>query len=299
MAKLGLANLKDMKMASRSLCVVSLVVVGWCFAPAARAEEPAKTYEVKATRDIAYYEGADADPVKHKLDLYLPRDAKDFPVFFFVHGGAWMHGDKNFLGIYSTLGQRLAAKGIGVVVTNYRLTPKVKHPDHIKDVARAFAWTHQNIAKHGGKPDQLFVCGHSAGGHLTALLATNEEYLKAEGLSLKAIKGAIPMSGIYQVSGGFFAGVFGKDAAQLKSASPQAHVAAGGPPFLIVYADKDMPACDRNSQAFCQALKERKGSAEVCEVKNRNHMSIIMNFSREQDPALDAVLAFITRCCAN
>lgn len=275
-----------------------VLLSGWPLCARA-ADAPAPVYEVDAVKDVAYYEGDAADPVKHKLDLYLPKGKKDFPVLLFIHGGAWISGDKNYFGVYSAIGQRFAKQGVGAVVTNYRLSPKVQHPEHIKDVARAFAWTHKNIAKHGGKPDQLFVCGHSAGGHLTALLATNEEYLKAEGLSLKAIKGAIPMSGIYQISGGFFAGVFGKDEAQHKAASPQAHVAAGGPPFLIVYADKDMPACDRNSLAFCQALKESKGSAAVCEVKNRNHMSIIMNFSREQDPALDAVLAFITRCCAD
>jgi len=266
---------------------------------AADAETPARLHEVDTVKDVAYYEGDAADPVKHKLDLYLPRGKKDFPVLLFIHGGAWISGDKNYFGIYSAIGQRFARQGVGAVVVNYRLSPKVRHPEHIKDVARAFAWTHKNIAKHGGKPDQLFVCGHSAGGHLTALLATNPAYLKAEGLTPKAIKGAIPMSGIYEVRAGFFASVFGSDAAGLKSASPLAHVGAGGPPFLIVYADRDMPLCDRMSQTFCQALQEQKCSAATCEVKGRNHMSIILNFSKDQDPALTAVLAFITRCCGN
>lgn len=277
--------------------IAAFLIAGWFVAAPGhlRAEEPAKTYEVKASRDIAYYEGADADPVKHKLDLYVPRDAKDFPVFFFVHGGAWMHGDKSFLGIYSTLGQRLAAKGIGVVVTNYRLTPKVKHPDHIKDVARAFAWTHQNIAKHGGKADQIFISGHSAGGHLVALLATDESYLKAEKLDRGAIRGVIPVSGVMDVGTDLLPNVFGKDEKVRKAASPICHVCKELPPFLVVYADDDLKVCSKTSIDFVKALKEQKAPVEELEVKKRNHMSILLNAVVDGDPVADAILGFIAK----
>src|SRR5262249_5248660 len=148
----------------------------------------------------SYYDGEDADKNKHKLDLYLPKGKKDFPIMFFVHGGAWVSGDRNYFGIYSSIGQAFARNGIGAVVISYRPSPKVQHPEHIKDVARAFAWTHKNIGKHGGNPDAILLCGHSAGGHLVALLATDEGYLRSEGLTLKAIKGAIPMSGVYLIT---------------------------------------------------------------------------------------------------
>ena len=59
----------------------------------ASAQEPANgvesTFEVRKIVDVPYYQGPDADPVKHKLDLYLPKNEKDFPVIFFLHGGAW------------------------------------------------------------------------------------------------------------------------------------------------------------------------------------------------------------------
>ena len=101
-----------------------------------RAENLAKrTFEVETIKDVAYYEGDAAHPVKHKLDLFLPKGHKDFPVLFFVHGGSWRHGDKGFLGIYSNIGRCFAEQGIGTVVINYRLSPSVKHPEHIKDVA--------------------------------------------------------------------------------------------------------------------------------------------------------------------
>src|SRR5450755_4984448 len=57
-------------------------------------------FEVEATRNLTYYEGDDPDKEKHKLDLYLPKGKKDFPVVVFVHGGAWVFGDRNFFGVY-------------------------------------------------------------------------------------------------------------------------------------------------------------------------------------------------------
>src|SRR5262249_54396104 len=125
-------------------------------------------FDVDVVKDIPYYTGADAHAAKNKLDLYLPQGHKDFPILFFIHGGPWQRGDKSR---YVKLGDRFARNGIGTVIISYRLSPAVKHPEHAKDVARAFAWTHNNIAARGGRADQIFVCGHSAGGHLAALLA--------------------------------------------------------------------------------------------------------------------------------
>ncbi len=145
-------------------------------------------YEVESKRDITYFDGEAADRNKHKLDLYLPKGKKDFPVVMFVHGGAWVFGDRNFFGVYEALGKMFARHGVGAAVISYRLSPGVQHPEHVKDVARAFAWTHKHIADYGGRADELFVCGHSAGGHLISLLATDESYLKAEGLSLRDVR---------------------------------------------------------------------------------------------------------------
>src|SRR5438552_2761469 len=83
-------------------CWLSLAV-----GPALAAEPrpAAKLIPVDEITNVAYYEGKDADRVKHKLDLYLPHGKKDFPVLFFVHGGAWKMGDKNNFGIYRGIGR--------------------------------------------------------------------------------------------------------------------------------------------------------------------------------------------------
>jgi acetyl esterase/lipase len=75
----------------------------------------------------------------------------------------------------------------------------VKHPEHVRDVARAFAWAHVHIGHYGGDPGQLFLLGHSAGGHLVALLATDERYLAAEGRTTQDIMGVIAVSGVYRI----------------------------------------------------------------------------------------------------
>jgi acetyl esterase/lipase len=273
--------------------LVSCLLFGFAAVGVARAADTPAEYRL--VKDVPYYEGEDADPIKHKLDLYLPKECKNAPVLFFVHGGGWVHGDKDFFGMYRAVGATFARQGICTVVTNYRLSPKVKHPEHIKDVAQAFAWTVKNIGKYGGDPSEIFACGHSAGGHLVSLLATDEDYLKATGLKTDALKGVIPISGVYRIPDPLFGNVFGTDATERKQAAPLSHVRAGLPPFLIVYADEDFPTCDQMSADFCRALKEQKDDAEVLEIKKRNHFTILLNIPAKTDPVTEAVVGFIRK----
>lgn len=261
----------------------------------ALGESKKTLYEVEAIRDVAYYEGEDADPVKHKLDLYLPRGGKNYPVLLFIHGGAWTTGDKRYiLDVYGRLGRNFAQHGVGTVVTNYRLSPKVQHPCHVEDVARAFAWTCRNISKYGGDPERIFVCGHSAGGHLAALLATDPTYLEKEKCSLRQIRGVIPMSGVFNLPPGrLFESVFTADAEKRAKAMPLNHVKGDHPPFLIIYAERDYPTCDRTSKEFCNALKRCQCQAELVEIKDRDHLTIIAAATNAEDPAAKAILRFI------
>ena len=244
--------------------------------PAIVATQPAihlfAEQEVNVVSDIAYYEGADADAKKHKLDIYTPKGLKDFPVVFFIHGGTWSSGDRK---MYGNMGQMFASQGIGVVVISYRLSPAVTHPAHIEDVARAFAWTHANIAKYGGRADRIFVAGHSAGGHLTSLLAANPEYLKKHNLSSKNIRGIIPISGVYDIPAGMFPKIFPGTADALKPASPVKNLTAGGPPALVIYADQDYAGLDLLAKQYTAKLGELKTQATLELIKDRTHITII------------------------
>jgi acetyl esterase/lipase len=256
--------------------------------------KPSKTYEVEAIKDVSYYDGADRDKVKHNLDLYLPKGLKDYPVLFFVHGGAWVMGNKNDFGAYAAFGSVFAKLGIGVVVTNYRLSPAVTHPGHVKDVARAFAWTAKNIAKHGGNKDRIFLCGHSAGAHLVALLATDATYLKAHDLTSKAIRGVVPISGPFILAPGFMPKVFGDDKKAAPAAAPFTHVRKGLPPFLIVFADNDFVGCDkRPAEAFCKALKDKGNVADTLEIKDHNHITVLMSAGMPAGKAHQEIVKFI------
>jgi acetyl esterase/lipase len=162
-------------------------------------------------------------------------------------------------------------------------------------VARAFAWTHANIGKFGGRADEIFVAGHSAGGHLVALLATDESYLKAQGLTLRAIRGAVPISGVYDVPDGtLMRKVFGDDAAARKLASPTHHACAGAPPFLIIYSTTELPGCEgTQAEAFAKALRGQGCSAVTFEAKNRNHGTVLLNAMFDDDPVAQQVLGFV------
>ena len=250
-------------------------------------------FEVEVVPNIAYYQGEAADEVRHKLDLYLPKGQKNFPVLIFVHGGTWKSGSKN---LYEPLGKLYAKNGIGTVIINYRLSPKVQHPAHIEDVARAFAWTHHNIAKYGGDAGNIFVCGHSAGGHLVSLLSTSEKYLKAHDLKISDIKGTIPISGVFVlIPNQAFKDIFTMDKETVRSASPIEHVAGKHPPFLLLYADKDFLTLDTQAEEMCKKLKGCECEAAALKITERTHISIITSMVRETDPANQAIFAFLAK----
>jgi acetyl esterase/lipase len=291
--------------------------------------------EVAQIRDVTYYTGPEADE-RHKLDLFLPRGVKQFPVAFFVHGGAWLVGDNRCCGLYSSVGEFLARHGVGAVLPNYRLSPGVKHPAHITDVARAFAWTRAHCAEFGGCPDRMVLVGHSAGGHLVALLATDDRYLRAEGCQPSDIKGVFAVSGPYHIPEGnldlrlggsepmalradhflplrghnwtrrlllpgipfelnLFGPVFGTDAAVRHDASPVNHVHPGLPPFLLCYADNDLPTLEKMAHEFHHALRDQGVESRLCRIEDRNHHSIIFRAVEAGDEVGGRMLGFIQR----
>ncbi len=259
------------------------------------ASVPENPLAVDEHKDLAYYDGADAHATKHRLDLFLPRNASDYPTVVFIHGGAWMAGDKSNFGIYAAIGHMLAEHGLGCAVVNYRLSPSVQHPEHIRDVARAFAWVRANIARYGGDRERLFVAGHSAGGHLAALLATDESYLTEQGLGLADIKAVVAISGVYIVPGTMFKSVFGDDAALHRQASPIEHVSERSPPMLLIHADHDFPFAEDMALDFAKALRDKHVTVETLPVENRNHIDVMWRATKPDDPVAAALMAWVRK----
>jgi acetyl esterase/lipase len=307
-------------------------VLGLCAAvPAHAATKPA----LQESLDIRYAPGGGD---RHTLDVIAPKGAKNRPVVLFVHGGAWMIGDKDLFGVYRNTGRDLARMDVVAVMINYQLSPTVKHPEHVKDVARAYAWVRGHIADYGGDPDDIIVAGHSAGGHLAALLATDDEYLRDPALGLKdadlaALRGVIAVSGVYRIPGPsdcaqvvaglldslprfgdervnralawapvlvrFTPGVnpfrlaFGDDPKTWKQASPLWHVHKGLPPFLVLYAEDEMPLLADMASEFVKELKESDVPVELKRIDHVNHNTILWRMNRSDDPVAKAVRGFL------
>lgn len=287
----------------RLALAAALAAAGLLVAPApARDNPPAaavvpQTFAVEKKADIAYRDGPTADPERHKLDLYLPKAATNFPVVMFVHGGTWRSGNKD---MYAALGHAFAKAGIGTVIANYRLSPKVKHPAHVEDVAGAFAWTHANLGKYGGDAKRVFLFGHSAGGHLVSLLATDPAYLAAEKLTPADIRGVVAVSGVYKIyhEVALFHSSFGDDAKVCLRASPLSNVSGKHPPFLIAYGDKDFPNLDAMAVDMNAALEKAKCPTTLLKLRDRNHYTIITGVIDPADPLHRAIREFVAAAAA-
>ncbi len=290
---------------------------------------------VRETLDVRYGPGGD----RQTLDVLAPEGAKEAPVVVFAHGGTWMGGDKDFSGLYRGMGRFLAQHGTVAVMVNYRLSPAVRHPEHVKDLARAYAWTRRHIQEYGGDPERIFLSGHSAGGHLAALLATDDTYWKDPQLGLTeadraALRGVIAASGVYHIpspdefvglAGGLLQGLlarqglgqslpagatalltqagrqlnpfrmaFGDDPKVCRLASPLAHVRPGLPPFLLLYAETEMPLLADMARDFARALRRQGNTVELQEIPGRTHNDIVFHLD-EDDAAARAILSFIAR----
>ncbi len=121
------------------------------------------------------------------LDIYLPpTKARHAPLVLFIHGGAWMIGDKSWIrsGTHMQLEQFLQLllnNGYAVASVNYRLTPEARFPAQIHDVKAAVRYLRAHAAEFGIDPMRIAVAGESAGGHLAQLLATTDKQAELEG----------------------------------------------------------------------------------------------------------------------
>ena len=290
----------------------------------AATADAADKQSVRVVKDIAYTGtglGASADRAlspyadsKDKLDLYLP-DGSDagskrtvptsggagLPVIVSYYGGALTAGDKNQ---QAFIGHRFAAAGIATAVVNYRLTPAVMHPGHIEDAAASFAWVKRHIAQYGGDPNQVFIIGHSAGAYLVALLSTDERYLAAQKLSLKDIRGVVPVSAFYWVEKAGVAPdrdkrVWGTDEKVWIDASPAHHLSAHVPPTLILYADGDDEWRRQQNTDMLQALKSAGNTnVTIAMIKDRTHNSIWSKVKEEGDEVAGKIIDFVRATAA-
>ncbi len=261
--------------------------------------------DLREFRNLAYYEGRDADPVKHRLDLFLPSAKDKFPSIVWIHGGAWREGDRR---LYDALGRRFAGEGIGLAAISYRLSPGVKHPEHARDGARAFAWVHERIGKYGGDPERLFLMGHSAGGHLTALLASDPKYLSEAGVPRGTLKGAVPLSGVYLIPAlpedtrGFLRilpQAFGSDPETCRDASPVTHLKTLACPMLVITETNDTLRVRPSMEILRAAVGSQKiQGVEFVDAEGRDHLTIVGRMmALGADAVRDRIVEWVRKRC--
>lgn len=237
--------------------------------------------------DIPY--GAD---YWQKVDVYVPEGKPDglLPVLVFAHGGAWTHGYKEWCGL---MAPALTASGVVFVSVSYRLAPAHRFPVPLEDCALALKWVIDNIKDYGGDPDRISVGGHSAGGHLFALLALRHDVLQANGIELSAIKACFPVSSqlnlvfdspepgtgearIYEM---FLADP--RDSAQ---ASPLHLAGNRRTPFFLSYGSDDFPRIKTSNELMAQALARQGGGLHVDVLDGFRHFDTALIFSEESHP---------------
>jgi len=140
--------------------------------------------------DLAYGPGE-----RERLDLFSGGDP-DGPLLVYIHGGYWQRGDK---GMYGFVTEAFVRHGVSVAMLNYTLTPAVRMGEIPPQIRRAIRWLWQNAADLGYSRERLHVMGHSAGGHLTAMMMATDWPTFDAALPADLIKGGIPVSGVFDL----------------------------------------------------------------------------------------------------
>jgi len=129
------------------------------------------------------------------LDIF-PANRPGAPVLVFIHGGYWRFLDKFDHSFVALPFQRA---GCTVVVPNYALCPAVTVPDITLQMVRALAWVSRHIAGYGGDPRRITVAGHSAGGHLAAMLMACQWQAVGPDLPPHVVRNALSISGLHEL----------------------------------------------------------------------------------------------------
>ncbi len=222
------------------------------------ARSQALAQKVDARRDLRY-----GDAARNRID-FLPCGRPNAPTFVFIHGGYWQMSDKEN---YGFVGEGPLAHGINVALIEYTLAPAIRMDGIVAEVRRAVAFIVANLKEFGAASDGVYVAGHSAGGHLTAMVATEP-----------GVKGAIPISGLFDLEPirlCYLNDAVRMDEAEARRNSPLFHLPDKAPPIVVSAGADELPELVRQSADYCAAWTKKGLRARHLPLAGHEHFSIL------------------------
>ncbi|HEV8673791.1 MAG TPA: alpha/beta hydrolase [Methylomirabilota bacterium] len=208
------------------------------------------------------------------LDVFPATGPGPAPVQVFIHGGYWRALDK---ADFSFVARAFVPAGAATAVVNYGLIPAIDMDELVRQCRAAVAWLHRNAASFGGDPARIFVSGHSAGGHLVAMLLATD-WPRFAGLPRDVIKGGAGISGLYDLEPirlCYLNETLELTPETARRNSP-VHLRSGSRvPLLLPLGADEGPEYHRQTEDLAAAWARHGVPAEVMDLADHNHFSIV------------------------
>jgi acetyl esterase/lipase len=235
---------------------------------------------------------------RNRLDIFMPQNVTSGrPVLIFVHGGAFIGGNKRMPNspFYDNVMMWAVKNGfIGVNIT-YRLAPGSPWPAGAEDIASAIRWVSDEIGERGGDASRIYLMGHSAGAIHVASYVSHPEFYKVKNGGLK---GAIMVSGIYDLTAAPLTdperAYFGSDASHYAEESSLPGLLKTNIPLMAVSSELDLPGFVKQLDQFKDATCKRPaGCARTVMLPQHSHMSEVYSINTEDTRLTDQILDFV------
>lgn len=232
--------------------------------------------------DLAYGDGPNMT-----LDAF--RAAKsNAPILVFIHGGYWRGLDKSDFSFPATA---FVPAGVSLVSLNYALAPAVTLDEIVEQCRAAIAWLHGHAADLNGDPARLYVSGHSAGGHLTAMMLATD--WAARGLPADVIKGGCAISGVFDLAPIRKTSINDDvrlDADMAARNSPLLRLPKLGAPLIAAVGGGETEAFLDQSRKFADAWAAKGFKAHYMPLEGLHHFDVILELAKANSPLTRAML---------